>query len=265
MIIDTHAHLDMPQFDGDREEVMRRARSAGVSQIVVIGTGAPQNPSTDKTLKLAARYDFLWAGIGVSPHDARLASAKFLDELETLAEHAKVVLWGEIGLDYHYDLSPRDVQRDVLRRQLRIAKRRRLPVALHCRDAWPDLMSILHEEYSDATRGAIFHSFTGTCEQAFAAAALGFLISFSGIVTFKNAGDLRAAARTLESDQILVETDCPYLAPVPHRGKRCEPAFVMDTARALAEIRGANFETFARQTSDNAHRVLQIPKTEVPI
>ncbi len=264
MIIDTHAHLDMPQFEGDRDEVIRRARDAGVTWIIVIGTGTPEGPSIEKTLELTEKYDFLRAGIGISPHDARLSTARYLDQLEAKAGHPKVCLWGEIGLDYHYDLSPRDVQREVLRCQLRIAKRRRLPVALHCRDAWSDLMQILREEYFGAARGAVFHSFTGTCEQALEAAALGFLISFSGIVTFKNAEPLRLAARALASDQILVETDSPYLAPVPHRGKRCEPAYVLDTARALAKIRGADFEAFARQTSENAHCLLGLPRMAAP-
>ncbi len=259
MLIDSHAHLDMPQFDDDRHDVIQRARDAGVEFIIAIGTGAPQGTSIEKTFELAERYDFIWAGIGVSPHDARLADERYLEKLEVCAEHPKVVLWGEIGLDYYHDLSPRDVQQDVLRRQLRIAKRRRLPVVLHCRDAWPDLMCILRAEYSGATRGGLFHSFTGTRDQALAGAEFGFLISFSGILTFKNAVVLREAAQVLEPNQILVETDCPYLAPIPHRGKRCEPAFVMDTARNLAQIRGTDLDAIAQQTSDNARRLLRIP------
>ncbi len=152
MLIDSHAHLDMRQFDGDRAEVIQRARDAGVELIIAIGTGKPQGVSVEKTLELAEHYDFIWAGIGVSPHDARLADERYLERLEGFAGHPKVILWGEIGLDYYYDLSPREVQRHILGRQLRIARRRRLPVALHCRDAWPDLMTILREEYSGTTR-----------------------------------------------------------------------------------------------------------------
>jgi TatD DNase family protein len=260
MLIDSHAHLDMPQFDPDRHDVIQRARDAGVDFIIAIGTGSPQGTSIENTLELAERYDFIWAGIGVSPHDARFADERYLEKLEVCAEHPKVVLWGEIGLDYYHDLSPRDVQRDVLRRQLRIARRRRLPVALHCRDAWPDLMCILREEYSGATRGGLLHSFTGTRDQALAGAEFGFLISFSGIVTFQNAVALREAAHLLAPNRILLETDCPYLAPVPYRGKRCEPAFVMDIARTLAQVRGTDLDAFARQTSDNARCLLQIPR-----
>lgn len=265
MFIDSHAHLDMSQFDGDRQDVIRRARDRGVDLIIAIATGQPQGASVRKTLEIAERYDFIWAGIGVSPHDARLADESYLEELEACAEHPKVVLWGEIGLDYYHDLSPREIQRDILRRQLRIARRRRLPVALHCRDAWPDLMDILREEYSGATRGGVLHSFTGTINEAVAGAELGFLISFSGIVTFKNAAAIREAARVLASDQIMVETDCPYLAPVPHRGTRCEPAFVVETGRSLAQIRHADLETLAQQTSDNALRLLQIKCDPAPM
>jgi TatD DNase family protein len=259
MIIDTHTHLDMPQFDSDREEVIRRALATGVDMLITIGTGSPQGTSVDKTLELADRHDFIWAGIGVSPHDARLANEPYLNTLELMSRHPKVVLWGEIGLDYYHDLSPREVQRDVFRHQLRIARRRQLPVALHCRDAWPDLMAIMCEEYSGASRGAVLHSFTGTRDQALEAAALGYFISFSGIITFKNALALREAAQALKPSQVLVETDCPYLAPVPRRGQRNEPAFVVDTARTLAQIQGVDFEVLARETSANARRLLHLP------
>lgn len=256
MIVDSHAHLDMPQFDSDRHDVIQRARDAGVDVIIAIGTGTPQGTSIDKTLAIAEEYDCIWVGIGVSPHDARLADDPYLEKLEAWAEHPKVVLWGEIGLDYYHDLSPRDIQREVLRRQLRIARRRNLPVALHCRDAWQDLISILREECLGAVTGGVLHSFTGTRDQAAEGAALGFLISFSGIVTFKNAIALREAAQAVAPSQMLVETDCPYLAPVPHRGKRNEPAYVLDTARALARIKGIDFELLARETSANVRRLL---------
>ena len=259
MVVDSHAHLEMSQFDPDRQEVIRRAVDAGVELIIAIGCGTPGGAAIQKTLEIAERHDFIWAGIGVSPHDARLADDSYWDELDRLALHPKVALWGEIGLDYHYDLSPRDVQRDVLRRQLRMARRRNLPVAIHCRDAWPDLFSILRAEYSGVNRGGILHSFTGNCDEAAEGAALGFLISYSGILTFKNADDLRATALIPARDQILVETDCPYLAPAPHRGRRNEPAFVVETARALAHIRGVDFEELARQTSANARRLLDLP------
>jgi TatD DNase family protein len=256
MIVDSHAHLDMPQFDADRHEVVQRAWDAGVERIIAISSGAPHSASIQLTLELAERYDFVWAGIGVSPHDARLADQAWLDQLEVWAEHRKVAIWGEIGLDYFHDLSPRDVQRDMLRCQLHIARRRRLPVSLHCRDAWEDLFAILRAECPEELRGAVLHSFTGTRAQALEAAALGFYVSFSGIVTFRNAAALQDAARALPLEQILVESDCPYLAPVPHRGKRNEPAFVLETGRALARIREQDFALLARETSANACRFL---------
>lgn len=262
MVVDSHAHLDMQQFAGDRHEVIRRAREAGVELILAIGTGAPQTDSVRHVLELAEQYEFIRAGIGVSPHDARLADEAYLRHLEDQAQHPKVVAWGEIGLDYYHDLSPREVQREVFRRQLRIARRRNLPVVLHCRDAWEDMFHTLREEYADAGRGAVFHSFTGTSRHALEAVALGCYVSFSGIVTFRNAGALREAARTVPLDRILVETDCPYLAPVPHRGKRNEPSFVVDTARALAEIRECDLARLARETSANAYRFLNLPDSE---
>jgi len=257
MIIDSHAHLDMPAFDQDRPDVIRRAGDAGVDLIITIGTGTPEGNSIGKTLDIADRHECIRAAIGVSPHDARLSNDAYLERLEQSADHPKVILWGEIGLDYHYDLSPRDVQRDVFRRQLRIACRRNLPVAVHCRDAWLDLIGILRAECPDAGGKVILHSFTGTREQALEGAALGYAISFSGIVTFRNAGSLREAAAAVPLDRMLVETDSPYLAPVPHRGKRNEPAFAVDTARVLAQLKGIEYAEFARATSANARRIFQ--------
>ena len=259
MIVDSHAHLDMRQFDPDRETVIQRARDAGVDLILAIGCGTPQGSAIEKTLELTERYDFIWAGIGVSPHDARLADDPYWEQLEKWMAHPRVVLLGEIGLDYHHELSPREVQREALRRQLRMARRHNLPVSIHCRDAWADLLTILEQEYVGATRGAVLHSFTGTRDQALEGAALGFLLSFSGIVTFNNADALREVARALATTQMLVETDCPYLAPVPHRGQRNEPAFVMETVRALARIKGIDVDALARDTSDNALRLLNLP------
>ena len=256
MIADSHAHLDMPQFSSDRHEVIRRARDSGVDLIVAIGTGKPQGSSIEDTLQIAGLYDGIWAGIGISPHDERFADEPYWDRLEKWAEHPKVVLWGEIGLDYYHDLSPRVVQREVFRRQLRIARRRNLPVSIHCREAWEDTLTILRQEYAGAAAGGVLHSFTGTRDQALQGTQLGFMISFSGIVTFRNAGPLREAAREVPSGHLLVETDCPYLAPVPHRGRRNEPSYVLDTARALAGLRGVDFQVIARDTSDNLRRML---------
>ncbi len=255
MVIDSHAHLDMPQFDADRDRVIQRARDAGLELVVTIITAHPGKPSVEETLALTDEHDFIRAGIGVHPHEAQLPDEAYWDQIARWVEHPKVVLWGEIGLDYFYDQSPREIQREVFRRQLRLAQERRLPVALHCRDAWADLIGIIREEWPPGHPGGIFHSFTGSREQALEGASLGFLISFSGIVTFKKADGLRDAARALSLDQILVETDCPYLAPVPHRGKRNEPAFVVDVARSLAETMQVDFNELARRTSQNFRRL----------
>jgi len=256
MIADSHAHLDMPDFGADLDEVLSRAISAGLDLIVTVGTARPGDDSVERTLKLAGSHDFIFAAVGVHPHDARFADDDCLAWLEAVAEHPKVVLWGEIGLDYHYDHSPREDQCRALRRQLQIARRKNIPVSIHCRDAWSDLLGILGEEWGGGHPGGILHSFTGTRHHAQVFADLGFLISFSGIVTFKKAAGIREAARSLRLDQLLVETDCPYLAPVPHRGKRNEPAFVVDVARGLAATMGVEMSDVAVATSDNLRRLL---------
>jgi len=256
MIADSHAHLDMSQFDPDRDEVIQRARNAGVELLVTIGTGNPRESSIERTLALADQNDFIYAGIGVHPHDARFADDDYWKRLETWSKHPKVVLWGEIGLDYYYDNSPRDSQRETFRRQLRLAQAHGLPVSIHCRDAWPDLIAVLREEWGEPPARGILHSFTGSAEQAQECVGMGFLISFSGIVTFKSATALRDAARVLQTDQVLVETDSPFLSPVPHRGKRNEPAFVVDVARGLSDAMQVSFEELAWQTTANLRSVL---------
>ena len=255
-LVDTHAHLEMGQFDADRPQVIARALEAGVDRIVAIGTGKPGEDSIERTLRLAEEHECVLAGVGVHPHDARLADEAYWARLDIWLEHPRVVLWGEIGLDYYYDHSPPDVQRAVFERQLRGARVRRLPVAIHCRDAWTDMIAILGREWRGDNPGGILHSFTGSPEQALRCADMGFLVSFSGIVTFKNATALRDAARVLPLDRVLLETDCPYLAPVPHRGRRNEPSFVADVARALAETKGICAEELARATTANARRLL---------
>jgi TatD DNase family protein len=260
MISDSHAHLDMPRFDADRDDVVRRAQDAGLELIVTIGTLTPDTRSMELTLALAERYPFVYAGLGVHPHDARLADEELWRKLEAAASHPKMVLWGEIGLDYYYDHSPRDIQRQAFRRQLRLAAERGLPVSIHCRDAWPDLVEILREEWRHGSRSGILHSFTGDVSQALLCTDIGFLISFSGMVSFRNAGALREVARGLAPEKVLVETDCPYLAPTPHRGKRNEPAFVVDVGRALAAAMDLEYETLAKQTTDNLRRLIRVPR-----
>jgi TatD DNase family protein len=246
----------MPQFDADRGKVLQRARDAGLGMILSIATGSPDGTSIEATLELAENHDFIYAAIGVHPHDASKADDGYWKRMERWAEHPKVVLWGEIGLDYYYDLSPRSVQRHVFRKQLQMARGLGFPVAIHCRDAWADMIQLVSEECRGDHPGGVFHSFTGDRDQALLCAARGFLVSFSGIVTFKNAEPLRDAARALSLDEILVETDSPYLAPVPHRGKRNEPAFVVDVARSLALTIGVGPDELARRTTANVLRLI---------
>ena len=256
MLADTHAHLDMAQFDSDREDVLLRAVDAGVEIVLSIATGNPRENSIEKSLSIAEKYDLVYAGIGVHPHDASLADESYWVKMESWSKHPKVVLWGEIGLDYYYKRSPLDVQREVFREQLRIAQSLNLPVAIHCRDAWKDLMEIIKLEWKPGNRGGILHSFTGTATQAQEAIAMGFLISFSGMITFKKADNLNHVANGLAQDRILVETDAPFLTPEPWRGRRNEPAFVVNVARSLAQVRNESFEELGISTTRNFRRLL---------
>jgi TatD DNase family protein len=257
-LIDSHAHLDMHQFDEDRNEVLARAAAAGVFLVVTIGTGSPDANSLEHTLGLADIHPAVFAGVGVHPHDARLLTADYWEKLVACFENPKVRLWGEIGLDYYYDFSPREAQREVFVRQLRAARERRVPVAIHCRDAWDDLIGILRQEWRGDTPRGIMHSFTGTQDAARECLDAGFMLSFSGMVSFRKADTLRDLVRLVPADALLVETDSPYLAPVPHRGRRNEPAWVVDVARSVAEARGENFESLAQFTTLNALRLLHL-------
>jgi TatD DNase family protein len=250
-VVDTHTHLDDEKFDEDREQVIERALAAGVGRMVAIGTGGGP-PDLECAVRLADRHDFVYATIGVHPHDASKATPEALASLRELAAHPKVLAVGEIGLDYHYDFSPRDVQRAIFEQQLAIAAEAGLPIVIHTREAWEDTLEILRQHW----RGSgIMHCFTGDAEQAREALELGFYLSYGGVLTFPKAENVREAARITPEDRLLVETDCPYLAPVPHRGKRNEPAFVVDTLRRLAEVRGAPVEALAAATSANFERV----------
>ncbi|HUF03025.1 MAG TPA: TatD family hydrolase [Aridibacter sp.] len=252
-LIDSHCHIDGPRFDEDRDEVIRRALVAGVKAMLNVGTGSPSNDSFEKTLALTERYDCVYGSAGIHPHDA----SEYSEEVEKrirkiIASSEKMIAWGEIGLDYYYDHSPREVQRDVFRRQIRAAREEGLPIIIHSRDANEDTVSILNEECAhEGFRGGIMHCFGGTAGMAEVLIPLGFLISFAGNVTFKNADELRDAARVVPRNKLLVETDCPYLTPVPHRGKRNEPCFVADTARFLAECYAEDPEDLAEQTTRN--------------
>ena len=241
-LVDSHCHVNDPKFDEDRDAVLERALAAGVDTMVVID--APE---------FAESRPFLYATIGVHPHEAASASEETFVRLRDLAQHPKVLAIGEIGLDYHYDFSPRDVQRRVFDRQLEIAAEFGKPVVIHTREAWEDTMACM----PTLPNGGIMHCFTGTVEQAREAVERGFHLGFGGVLTFPKAEELRAAARETPDDRLLVETDCPYLAPVPHRGKRNEPAFVVETARRLAEVRGTSLEAIAALTTSNFHRLMR--------
>jgi len=277
MLIDTHAHLDFPEFAGDVEAVLSRAKDAGVSRIIAIGTTLH---SSRAAINFAEQHSEIYAVVGIHPTSVSEEREDFLSELQQLAEHPKVVAIGETGLDYHRLPSSRrkqeisettfgaastetiesDLRDDAeiaaqsvaFEQQLELAATKMKNVVIHQRDAWADTLKILRP-YSAHVHG-VFHCFSGSLEEAQEVIELGHYISFTGIVTFKNAVDLRSTAASLPIDRIMIETDAPYLAPVPHRGKRCEPAFVRDTATALAEIRNLTLESFSAQTTKNAER-----------
>ena len=257
MLTDSHAHLDDARFAADREALIQRAWDSGVRRILTIGNGAgPDDMGCG--IPFAEAYPWIYSTVGVHPHDASKVEERHFEMIGRLAEHPKVLAIGETGLDYHYDNSPRDIQREVFQRQLEIAAKLDLPVIIHTREADEDTERILR--MVSPLRGVI-HCFTSGRGLADAALELGFLISFSGIVTFPNARELAEIARTVPADRLLVETDCPYLAPVPHRGKRNEPSFVMETARFLASARGITLEQLASQTSENFTRLFSPPET----
>jgi TatD DNase family protein len=259
MFIDSHCHIDGPEFDADREDVIARAHDAGVDTMLNVGTGDPHSGAFERAVALAERHEEIYAAIGVHPHDAKLFDDAAERLLLSLVEQSKrVIAWGEIGLDYHYDHSPRETQREVFRRQLRLARGQNLPVVIHSRDADDDTIAILREELSDYDCAGVLHCFGGSLAMAQAAIELGFFVSFAGSLTFKKADNLRDVAVQLPLDRLLIETDCPYLTPVPFRGKRNEPARVVETARCLAEILGKEVEEIGGVTSENFARLFQV-------
>ena len=258
MFIDSHAHIDGPEFDADREAVIARAEAAGVSSILNVGTGDPHSGAFERAVELGRKHSNVHTAIGVHPHDARRYDAEAEEKIKHLVQSERVIAWGEIGLDFHYDNSPRDVQVEVFKRQLRAAREWDLPVVIHTREAEPETIDILQSEYSGAERRGIFHCFSGSMDLALKAIDLGFMISFSGIVTFKKADELRAVAKAVPLDHLLIETDCPYLSPIPYRGKRNEPAYVVEVARCLAGIHGIELEEMARLTTGNFERFFRL-------
>jgi TatD DNase family protein len=252
MFVDSHAHIDGQEYDADRDEVVSRAREAGVRAILNVGTGDPQSGSLERAVEAAERYGGVYAAIGVHPHDARLYDAEAERRIQTLAEQsARVIAWGEIGLDYHYDNSPREVQREVFARQLRAARELNLPVVIHSREADEETVEILTAQLQGAERRGVMHCFGGSPWMMERVVELGFMISFAGNVTFKKAEDLRTVARHVPLERLLIETDCPYLTPVPFRGRRNEPALVIEVARFLAELHDLTTAELGRQTTAN--------------
>jgi TatD DNase family protein len=256
MLVDSHCHLDSSDFNDDRDSVIDRALQAGVSRLVAVGTGEGP-PDLEAGIRLAERHAPIYATAGVHPHDAAKATDETLSRLRELVSHPKVIALGEIGLDYHYDFSPRDRQRAVFTEQLNIAREASLPVVIHTREAWEDTLRILGEHWSEPPAPCLMHCFTGSPAEARECLDRGFYLSFGGILTFPKATGIQQAAREAPDDRILIETDAPYLAPVPRRGKRNEPAYLVHTAAKLAELRGIDPQTAAQLTTSNFERLFQ--------
>ena len=254
MLFDTHAHLNAEQYNEDLEQVIERAKREKVEKIVVVGF---DRPTITRAMELIEEYDFIYAAIGWHPVDAIDMTDEDLAWIKDLSQHEKVVAIGEMGLDYYWDKSPKDVQKEVFRRQIALAKEVKLPIVIHNRDATEDVVTILKEEGA-AEVGGIMHCFTGSLETAKACMEMNFYISFGGPVTFKNAKKPKEVVKEIPSDKLLIETDCPYLTPVPFRGKRNEPSYVKYIAEQIAELREISFEELAELTTKNAKKVFRI-------
>ncbi|MBS4216638.1 TatD family hydrolase [Neobacillus rhizophilus] len=254
MLFDTHAHLNAEQFNEDLEEVIARAKEAGVTNMVVVGF---DRPTITRAMELAESYEFIYACVGWHPVDAIDMTEEDLKWIEELAAHPKVVAIGEMGLDYHWDKSPKDIQKEVFRKQIRLAKKVKLPIVIHNREATQDIVEILKEEGA-AEVGGIMHCFSGSAETAKECVNMNFYISLGGPVTFKNAKKPKEVAAEIPLGKLLIETDCPYLAPHPYRGKRNEPSYVKLVAEQIAEIKGLTYEEVAEATTQNAKKCFAI-------
>lgn len=258
MLIDTHVHLDDPRYDSDREAVFQRAREAGVEMFVTIGCDLSTSYSA---VQLATERSNVYATVGVHPHEVKRVEPNWYPELHQLALQPKVVAFGEIGLDYHYDHSPREIQRQQFREQIGLAQSLKLPLVIHTREAQDDTLTILREEHADSV-GGVFHCFSENLPFAKQALDLGFHLSFSGIITFRNASPLHEVIRAVPDDRLLIETDAPYLTPVPFRGKRNESAYVAYVAEQIAKIKYGDsptgIERVAALTTNNARRLFKI-------
>jgi TatD DNase family protein len=265
VFIDSHAHLEVKRYDTDREEVLARAKQSGIEACLAIGNG--DGPDTaDCGIRLAEKYDGkpeyprIWASVGIHPHEASLANEAADSQMLQWARHPKVIAWGEIGLDYFYDHSPREIQKTVFVQQMELAKAANLPIIIHCRpsdnseNAWDDCLQKISEHWSSSGLRGILHCFTGSLDHARRALDMGFMISFAGNITFPKAKPIRDAAQMVPLDRMLIETDSPYLAPIPHRAQRNEPSFVMEVARQIGELRSLPTEDIGSQTTQNFYK-----------
>jgi len=269
MFIDSHAHLEGKRYDTDRTEVLARAKQAGIAAYLAIGNG--EGPDTaDCGIRLAEKYDGnqdyprIWASVGIHPHEANLANEAADAQLLQWSRHPRVIAWGEIGLDYFYDHSPREKQKTVFLRQMELARAAKLPIIIHCRpsdnsdNAWDDCLSLIADHWTTSSLGGILHCFTGGLDHARRALDMGFMISFAGNITFPKAQPIREAAQIVPLDRMFIETDSPYLAPIPHRGQRNEPAFVTEVARQIGELRNLSAEEVGVQTTRNFYNFFSL-------
>ncbi len=276
MFVDSHCHLEGPRFANDRAETLSRAKAAGLVAMLAIGNG--DGPDTaDCAIKLADARDRgefggapkIYASVGVHPHEAKLANDSALSQLASWAKGSHVIAWGEIGLDYHYDHSPRDVQQNIFIKQMELARAAKLPIIIHNRpsenseNAWDDLFRLLNDHWRSTGIGGILHCFTGEEHHARAALDMGFMISFAGNVTYPKAVNIQQVAKTVPLDRMFIETDCPYLAPIPFRGKRNEPAYVVETAKFVAQLRSLSQEEIAHTTAENFFRFFHLSASEL--
>jgi TatD DNase family protein len=274
MYIDSHAHLEGEKYDADRGEVLARAKRDGIEGYLAIGNG--NGPSTaDCGIRLAEQYNGkpeyprIWASVGIHPHEASLASDAADVQMLAWARHPSVIAWGEIGLDYYYDHSPRETQKTVFLRQMELARTEKLPIIIHCRpsenseNAWDDCLSLISEHWMSSGLGGILHCFTGSVNHARRALDMGFIISFAGNITFPKAQPIRDAAQVVPLDRMLIETDSPYLAPIPHRGKRNEPAFVKEVASQIGALRNIPGEEVGAQTTQNFYKFFGLARDAV--
>ncbi|HKD50444.1 MAG TPA: TatD family hydrolase [Candidatus Acidoferrum sp.] len=260
-LTDSHAHIDFPQFAEDRGAMLERARVSGITTLLAIGTG-PGPEKLDSAIPFAEQHDWIYATVGIHPHEAKEVTPEHLQELSDFAKHPKVIAWGEIGLDYFYDHSPRETQHKVFRDQMALAQQAKLPIVVHCRDAWADCMDMLEEHWKPTGIGGILHCFSSTLEDARRGIDMGLLISFAGNSTYPKAQNLREVAKALPLEKILIETDSPYLAPQAFRGKRNEPAYVAEVARMLASVRDLSPDEIAAATSENFRRLFRLARPQ---